>query len=68
VRWALKSILSWDNDEVPLNVVQIHGTNDRVIPMPSEVHFKIADAGHMMVYNRADEVSEILNKVLHDEV
>ena len=64
IRWGLKVILEWENDEYPLHVVHIHGTNDRVIPIPTGVHYRVQEAGHLMVFNRAEEVSRIITEAL----
>ena len=64
LRWAIKSIFNWDNDEFPFNFVHIHGTNDRLIPIPQKVHYRIQDGGHMMILNTAEEISKIINEEL----
>jgi pimeloyl-ACP methyl ester carboxylesterase len=60
VKWALKALLMWRNNVRPANVVQIHGTADKII-LSSGVHPDVWVQGgsHMMVYNRAEEVSKI---------
>ena len=67
IKWALKSILEWENDEFPTGVIHIHGTSDRVIPIPDHVHFKVEEGGHMMVFNKAEEISVLLMKALSSE-
>lgn len=64
IRWALQRILEWKNKDTSINIVQIHGTNDKVIPIPSNVNYRLQQAGHLMVFNRAKEVSEIISKNL----
>jgi pimeloyl-ACP methyl ester carboxylesterase len=61
MKWALKAIFSWQNQICPGNVFHIHGTADKIIP-PSLVHPDVWIEGgtHIMVYNRADEVSKII--------
>lgn len=60
IRWGLRVILEWENEDFPLNVVHIHGTNDRVIPIPTGVHFRVQEGGHLMVFNKAAEVSRLI--------
>ncbi|GAA4460700.1 hypothetical protein GCM10023093_03810 [Nemorincola caseinilytica] len=58
VQWCIKALLSWENTEAPANIWHIHGTADRVIT-PSSVkpdHW-VKGGSHIMVYNRAAEVS-----------
>ncbi|MEZ5015849.1 MAG: hypothetical protein R2800_02275 [Flavipsychrobacter sp.] len=63
VRWAMKSILEWQNMTLPQDVTHIHGTADQIIPPDKiEASYWIEGGTHMMVYNRAKEISEIINK------
>ncbi len=65
VRWAMKAILLWQNGYAPENIVHIHGTADKIIP-PGAVNpdHWIKDGTHMMVYNRADEISKLISDEL----
>lgn len=64
--WAVDQVIHWKNEEVPENLIHIHGTRDRIFP-----HFYIKDAiwikggTHFMVVNRAKEISKIIKKELH---
>lgn len=64
-RWAVNTILHWQNETVPESVVHIHGTRDMPFPMyliqPTHI---IRGGGHFMVLNRAAEINEILATVL----
>lgn len=63
--WALEHILNWRNTEVPYNTVHIHGDADLIFPIkllkPTHV---IKGGTHMMIINRADEISAIINETL----
>jgi pimeloyl-ACP methyl ester carboxylesterase len=61
VKWAFKTLLHWQNTEVPANIVHIHGTADRLIP-PDHIrpNYWIDGGTHFMVYNRAGEISRII--------
>ncbi|HXS36762.1 MAG TPA: alpha/beta hydrolase [Flavipsychrobacter sp.] len=65
VKWALRALLSWDNSTYPGNVTHIHGTTDRILPSEL-VHpdYWIEKGTHMMVYDRADEIGNIISKHL----
>ena len=62
--WAIDQILKWTqtNDQSPLH---IHGTIDKIFPISKiKNHIPIKNGGHFMIFNRADEVSAIINEYL----
>ena len=65
---SIHCIMTWQNTEVPREIIHIHGTNDKTI------HYKninnpttIDDGSHMMVVFRAEEISEIILRELSIE-
>ena len=64
IRWALQAIMSWQNHSLPEGLIHIHGTKDRIIPLPKVATYKIEKGGHFMICNRAEEISNILQKLL----
>ncbi len=64
--WAIDQILKWDNKE-DQKVVHIHGTSDRIFPFNYiKNSIPIENGGHFMVYNKANEISELINKYLKE--
>lgn len=64
-RWAVHAILNWENEKVPLHVTQIHGTDDKILPLVETPNIiKVEGGGHFMVLEEAEEVSEILKQIL----
>ncbi len=60
---SIKKILNWINQEIPENMIRIHGDNDKLLPVPDNVEFiLIKNGGHFMIGDRATEVSQILNQ------
>ncbi|CAL1517062.1 alpha/beta hydrolase [Chitinophaga sp. MM2321] len=61
LRWAVNTVLHWENDFIPEGLVHIHGAKDMPFPIkfvkPTHV---IPDGGHFMVLNRAREINAIL--------
>lgn len=59
--WAVDRILHWRNEIIPSNIFHIHGSADRILPVryvkPDVV---IRGGGHLMVFNRAGEISELV--------
>ncbi|PJZ75310.1 alpha/beta hydrolase [Leptospira neocaledonica] len=67
IKWALKSILKWNNEMYPPYLFHIHGSNDMLFPsrLIGQV-ILIADGGHFMVLNKAEEISLKLREILKD--
>ena len=60
-KWAIDSILKWDRTEAPAGLIRIHGGKDRVLPIGNgKVDYLIRGGGHFMIFNRADEISNVL--------
>jgi len=67
IKWALNAILNWRHDERNPNIVHIQGSNDHLLPLKYvKANYIIPKGGHMMVFNRAGEINEILRKILAD--
>ncbi len=65
VRWSLHAILNWDQPERLPGVVHVHGSNDLMLPLRyTHADYIIKSGGHLMVFNKADEVNKILGEVL----
>lgn len=65
INWSFDKILNWNNKEVPNGVIHIHGTADKIFPFKYINATNIIEGGtHMMIMNRANEISEIINNVL----
>lgn len=63
--WALRQIATWKNEVSPRQVLHIHGTADRILPIKfikSDV--QLDNAGHFMTLNRAHELSLLIRKYL----
>ncbi|WP_133274412.1 alpha/beta fold hydrolase [Hymenobacter radiodurans] len=65
--WAIKRLLHWDSTGVG-SCVQILGSRDRVFPpSPAPVDYLIPGGTHFMVLTHAQEISQILNGLLHKQ-
>ena len=65
VRWSLHAIVNWDQPDRLPGIVHLHGSNDRMLPLKyTHPDFVIKGGGHLMIFNKADEVNKILNDVL----
>lgn len=64
-RWAIHAILHWNNTVVPQNVIHIHGTADKLLPYKYvKADFIINNGEHVMIMDKAKEVSELLKKLI----
>jgi esterase/lipase len=61
--WAIDKIMHWKNKAFLPNVTTIHGSNDKVLPF-TQADFCIRGGSHLMIINRADEISLIIKQVL----
>jgi len=61
VKSCVNALLTWENDTIPAGIVHIHGTKDRVL-YPGNVHpdHWVQGGSHIMIYNRAAEVSGLI--------
>ena len=66
VVWAINEILNWQNVRIPEKLFRIHGSNDHLLPLKvSASDFEIKNGSHLMVLNKAKEVSEALKIILN---
>jgi pimeloyl-ACP methyl ester carboxylesterase len=65
VDWGIDQIFNWKNSSIPSNVFHIHGEKDRMFPIkniqPSHI---IKNGTHIMILNRADEISSCIEQIL----
>lgn len=60
-KWASIAMLNWEASEPFPDVIRIHGTADKILPKYSN-SIEIDGGGHLMIVDRAEEVSSaILN-------
>jgi pimeloyl-ACP methyl ester carboxylesterase len=65
LRWSLTQILSWHNPAPTPEAVIIHGDRDKILPVPKVPHLHLIKGGeHLIVLNRAKELSELINRYL----
>jgi hypothetical protein len=64
LQWAINAILTWKNRSKPSNCIRIHGDNDRLLPHFADADVIIKGGGHFMVFNKANEISTVLENYL----
>lgn len=65
MKWATNEILNWRNKFRPAKLFHIHGTSDRIfLHRFTHADLKIKNGTHLMIHNRAEEISRILTEKL----
>ena len=65
VRWSLDAIINWDQPDRLPGIIHLHGSSDRMLPIKyTHPDFVIKGGGHLMIFNKAEEVNKILQQVL----
>lgn len=68
LQWSFRQFSGWQAmPPSPTSVHHIHGTDDRTLPFSKlkEVDDVIEDGSHIMVFNRAKEVSQLIMQALN---
>lgn len=63
LEWAVDKIVRWKSTSAPINLIHIHGTADKLLPM-TNCDFEIQGGGHLMILNKAEEISRLLQRIL----
>ncbi len=65
VRWAVDKIINWQNNWQHPALVHIHGSSDKIFPCKkAQPHFIVKNGGHLMIMNKAAEVSLLIQQAL----
>ena len=61
LKWSVYNVLHWQQEETLPNILQIHGTTDHIFPFKYiKQSIEIKNGTHVMVLNRAKEISKII--------
>ena len=65
LKWVIGSILSWKNNNRPERIYHIHGTHDKILySKAAKPDFLIENGTHFMVYQNAEEISGIIDRII----
>lgn len=65
LEWAVDQVLNWRNEWMPEGIVHIHGDKDKIFPLKKvTANHIIKDGTHMMIFNRAEDISDIITREL----
>ena len=63
--WAVNEAINWKNNWQHPQLFHIHGDKDNMFPIKYiKPDYTIKRGGHLMIINRAGEVSDCINKIL----
>ena len=69
LKWALDKVVTWNHEKRSNNLIHIHGDADRVLPMRyTKPDIIIKNGGHLMIYDKAEELSAIIAACLSKEL
>lgn len=69
LRWAITQIVNWKSVKVIDNLTHIHGDSDKLIPFKLVKNARIIKTGgHFMIYNKAQEISDIIIEILGKDI
>jgi len=66
LKWAMGAVLHWDNKTIPANIYHIAGDKDLIFSYKKLKDVLLVKGGtHIMVFDRAHEISKILKGILN---
>lgn len=67
-KWAINELVHWNNQHSIQNLNRIHGTNDKLLTWKGKGDVKLVkNGGHLMIVDKAEEVSRFINEVIKNE-
>jgi len=65
-RWATTKIAAWESSDITTPIAHLHGTKDKTFAFKriQTPVISVEGGSHLMVFNKASEVSILINKLL----
>jgi pimeloyl-ACP methyl ester carboxylesterase len=64
LKWAIDKVAKWTNKTQIQNLIHIHGSNDKILPLTFlNCNVKIHNGGHLMTINMAEELNIQLRQI-----
>jgi len=65
LEWSIKEALTWKNEQVPPNVLQIHGSDDRLFPSRYvEAGLRVEGGTHLMILQKTEIIERLITSNL----
>ena len=65
-KWAVNELVNWKNEIKLTNVIKIGGDKDKLLPPKDKNTIIIKGGEHFMIVDKADEISDIINKKIRN--
>jgi pimeloyl-ACP methyl ester carboxylesterase len=64
-KWAVNAILNWQRKIPQQNLIRIHGTKDRLLPIKNFVpNYTIPKGGHLVILQESALLSQLISEIL----
>jgi pimeloyl-ACP methyl ester carboxylesterase len=68
LKWAISRILYWQSEITMDKLIHIHGTADKILPLPHSINvIPVEGGGHFMIVTHAAEIDQILHNLLQPD-
>jgi len=65
-KWATQQLCSWKNEMETKNLIKIHGTKDKLIPIKNKSEIiRVKNGQHFMIVDKPKKISAIINNEIH---
>ena len=64
IYWGMDAVMNWKNEDIPANLVHIHGNRDEVFSIRYAKPKYILKGCHLLVFHHAGYVNKLLSKIL----
>ncbi len=61
-KWAIRELMNWKNQTRLSNLLKIGGAKDKLLPPKGGNTILIEQGEHFMIVDKAEEISEIINR------
>lgn len=62
-KWAAIELMNWKNEK-EITCIKINGSKDKIIPFTKKDDYIIEGGQHLMIIDKANEISAILNRIV----
>jgi pimeloyl-ACP methyl ester carboxylesterase len=65
LKWAIRAILNWKNNQIPDNLIHVHGSADKLLPIRLvKPNYRIEDGSHVMPMDKPEEIAILLKQLI----